>query len=282
MKLKLGATLLDLGVPRIMGVLNRTPDSFSDGGRFTGLDLAMAQVGRMVEEGADIVDVGGESTRPGAAEVSVQEELDRVLPLLEDIRSRFPIPISIDTSKPEVMQAAVKAGAAMINDVYALRRPGALEAAAAAGTALCLMHMQGEPRTMQKDPHYRDVTVEVGQFLEHRARLAVDAGVPKESIVLDPGFGFGKNLEHNLTLLRRLSELAALGYPLLVGLSRKSMIGTLLGGKPVEERLQGSVAAAVIAVQNGASIVRVHDVAPTVEALKVASALDARMLESRA
>lgn len=273
MELELGGTLLDLKTPRIMGVLNRTPDSFSDGGRFTGLDQALSQVEKMAKEGADIVDVGGESTRPGAADVSLQEELDRVLPLIEGIRARFPVPISIDTSKPEVMGAAVAAGAAMINDVYALRRPGALQAAAATGTALCLMHMQGEPRTMQKEPHYGDVTEEVKDFLADRAEAALAAGVPKQRILLDPGFGFGKNLEHNLTLLRRLPELAALGYPLLVGLSRKAMIGTLLGGKPADERMQGSVAAAVIAVQNGASIVRVHDVAPTVEALKIAAAL---------
>ena len=272
MKLELGATTLDLSQPRIMGVLNRTPDSFFDGGRFTGLDAALSQAERIVKEGADILDVGGESTRPGAADVSLQEELDRVLPLIEGIRTRFSTPLSIDTSKPEVMQAAVKAGAAMINDVYALRRPGALEAAAATGAALCLMHMQGEPRTMQKDPHYADVTTEVKEFLEDRVQAVLAIGVPKTRLVLDPGFGFGKNLEHNLTLLRRLPEFASLGYPLLVGLSRKSMIGTLLGGKPVEDRVQGSVAAAVIAVQNGASIVRVHDVAPTVEALKIAMA----------
>jgi len=271
-KLKLGAMLLDLSTPRIMGVLNRTPDSFSDGGRFAGLDAALAQVEKMVSEGADILDVGGESTRPGAAEVSLQEEMDRVLPLIEGIRARFPIRISIDTSKPEVMRAAAEAGAAMINDVYALRRPGASQAAAAVGTAVCLMHMQGEPRSMQNDPHYTDVTEEVKGFLKERAQVALTSGVPKEGIVLDPGFGFGKNLEHNLTLLRRLPELAELGYPLLVGLSRKSMIGTLLGGKPVEQRVQGSVAAALIAVQNGASIVRVHDVGPTAEALKIAMA----------
>ena len=273
MKLKLGATLLDLAQPRIMGVLNRTPDSFSDGGRFTGLDAALAQVERMVREGADLLDVGGESTRPGADGVSVQEELDRVLPLMEGIRARFPTPISIDTSKPEVMRAAAAAGAAMINDVYALRRPGALEAAVASGVSLCLMHMQGEPRTMQREPHYGDVTLEVKAFLQDRAQAALDAGVPRDRILLDPGFGFGKNLQHNLMLLRRLPELAALGYPLLVGLSRKSMIGTLLGGKSVEERMQGSVAAALVAVQNGASIVRVHDVGPTLEALRVMSAI---------
>lgn len=273
MQLRLGAKTLDLVQPRVMGVLNRTPDSFSDGGNFAGFDAAFAQVGRMVKEGADIVDVGGESTRPGAAEVPLQEELDRVLPLIERVHARFDVPLSIDTSKPEVMHAATAAGAAMINDVYALRRPGALETAAGCGVALCLMHMQGEPRTMQKDPHYGDVTAEVKAFLEDRAGAAIAAGVPRDRIVLDPGFGFGKNLGHNLTLLRRLPELAALGCPLLVGLSRKSMIGTLLGGKPMGERLQGSVAAAMIAVQHGASIVRVHDVAPTVEALKIATAL---------
>ena len=273
MQLVLGQQRLDLSQPRIMGVLNRTPDSFSDGGRFTGLDAALAQVERMLHEGAHIVDVGGESTRPGAAEVGVQEELDRVLPLIGRIHEAFGALISVDTSKFEVMQAAVAAGAAMINDVYALRRPGALQAAAASGAALCLMHMQGEPRTMQKDPHYGDVMAEVKGFLEERAGAAQTAGVVRERIVVDPGFGFGKNLEHNLTLLRRLPEIAALGHPVLVGLSRKSMIGTLLDGKPVEERMQGSVAAAVIAVQNGASIVRVHDVAPTVEALKIVSAL---------
>jgi len=273
MQLRLGAKTLDLVQPRVMGVLNRTPDSFSDGGRFTGFDAAFVQIEKMVKEGADIVDVGGESTRPGAADVSLQEELERVLPLIERVHARLDVPVSIDTSKPEVMRAAVAAGAVMINDVYALRRPGALETAAGCGAALCLMHMQGEPRTMQENPHYGDVTMEVKAFLEDRAGAAIAAGLPRDRIVLDPGFGFGKDLGHNLALLRRLPELAALGYPILVGLSRKSMIGTLLGGKPMEERLQGSVAAAMIAVQNGASIVRVHDVAPTIEALKIASAV---------
>jgi len=201
----------------------------------------------------------------------VQQELDRVIPLIERMGG-LGVPVSVDTSKPEVMRAAVGAGAAMINDVYALRRPGALAAAAESGAGLCLMHMQGEPRSMQKDPQYRDVTAEVAAFLKERAEAAVAAGVTRDAIALDPGFGFGKNLEHNLTLLRRLPELGALGFPLLVGLSRKSMIGTLLGGKPVEERLQGSVAAAVIAVLHGAYIVRVHDVAATVDALKVTAA----------
>jgi dihydropteroate synthase len=273
MQLKLGARTLDLSQPRIMGVLNRTPDSFSDGGRFAGFDAALIQARKMLTEGADIVDVGGESTRPGAAEVSVEEELSRVIPLIERLAGDLGALISVDTSKPEVMRAAVAAGAAMINDVYALRRPQALETAATSGAALCLMHMQGEPRTMQKEPRYGDVTEEVKEFLQDREQAVLAAGISPDRIVLDPGFGFGKNLEHNLTLLRRLPELAALGYPLLVGLSRKSMIGTLLGGKPADERVQGSVAAAVIAVQNGASIVRVHDVAPTVEALKIAMAL---------
>jgi len=195
------------------------------------------------------------------------------VPLIERLTRELGLPLSVDTSKPEVMRAAVEAGAAMINDVYALRRPGALEAAARSGAALCLMHMQGEPRTMQKDPHYQDVTAEVAAFLMQRAEAAIAAGVPRERIVLDPGFGFGKNLQHNLTLLQRLPELAALGYPLLVGLSRKSMIGTLLGGKPVEERVHGSVAAALVAVQRGARILRVHDVAATADVLRVAMAI---------
>ena len=272
MQLILGAKTLDLAQPRVMGVLNRTPDSFSDGGQFTAFDEALAQAQKMLGEGADIIDVGGESTRPGAAEVSVGEELARVIPLIEKLVKDLGATVSVDTSKPEVMQAAVAAGAAMINDVYALRRPGALETAAAANAGLCLMHMQGEPRTMQYDPQYEDVIGEVAGFLQERAEKVQAAGVVRERIVLDPGFGFGKNLEHNLMLLRRLPEIAALGYPVLVGLSRKSMIGTLLGGKPVEQRVQGSVAAAVIAAQNGASIVRVHDVAPTVEALKIVMA----------
>ena len=269
MHIKLGRYRLDLGSPRVIGVLNRTPDSFSDGGRYAAFDAALHHAELMLREGADILDVGGESTRPGAEAVSVQQELDRVIPLIERIAG-LGVPVSVDTSKSEVMREAVKAGAAMINDVYALRRPGALAAAAESGAGLCLMHMQGEPRSMQKDPQYRDVTAEVTEFLRERAEAAMAAGASRDSIAVDPGFGFGKNLEHNLTLLRHLPDLASLGYPLLVGLSRKSMIGTLLGGKPVEERLQGSVAAAIVAVLNGAHIVRVHDVAATVDALKIA------------
>ncbi|HEV2111844.1 MAG TPA: dihydropteroate synthase [Gammaproteobacteria bacterium] len=273
MQLPLGGERLDLSRPRIMGVLNRTPDSFSDGGAYTDLGAALAHARAMLAEGADILDVGGESTRPGAASVGVEEELKRVLPLIETLSGELKARVSVDTSKPEVMRAATAAGAVMINDVYALRQPGALEAAAASGAAVCLMHMQGEPRTMQQDPRYRDVVKEVGEFLLERAGACLAAGIPRERIVLDPGFGFGKTLEHNLTLLRRLPELATLGYPLLVGLSRKSMLGTLLGGRPVEQRLYASVAAATAAAMNGARILRVHDVAPTADALKVTSAV---------
>ena len=273
MHLELGKHRLDLSHPRVMGILNRTPDSFSDGGAYAGLDAALQHARDMARDGADIIDVGGESTRPGAAPVSLQEELDRVIPVIERLAREFDTPLSVDTSKPEVMGAAVKAGAAMINDVYALRRPGALEAAARSRAVVCLMHMQGEPRSMQKDPHYRDVVREVADFLKERADAALAAGIPHDKLVLDPGFGFGKTLEHNLELLQRLPDLAASGYPLLVGLSRKSMIGTLLGGVPPDGRLQGSIAAALMAAQRGARILRVHDVAATVEALRITAAL---------
>ena len=272
-QLRLGREQLDLSRPRIMGVLNRTPDSFSDGGAFTDFDTAVAHARAMLAEGADLLDVGGESTRPGAAPVPVEEELRRVVPLVERLAGELGARVSVDTSKPEVMRAAVKAGAVMINDVYALRQPGALEAAAASGAAVCLMHMQGEPRTMQQDPQYRDVVKEVGEFLLERAKACLAAGIPKDRIVLDPGFGFGKTREHNLALLRRLPELAAHGYPVLVGLSRKSLLGTLLGGRPVEQRLHASVAAATVAAMNGAHILRVHDVAPTDDAVKIAWAV---------
>jgi dihydropteroate synthase len=235
-------------------------------------DAALAQARRMVEEGADIIDVGGESTRPGAEAVSLQAELDRVLPVIEAIRREMPVPVSIDTSKPEVMRAAVEAGAGFINDVRALRASGALETVAALGVAVCLMHMQGEPRSMQADPHYADVVSEVRDFLKARVAACVGAGIPRERLVIDPGFGFGKTLEHNLELLRRLKELTALGLPLLAGLSRKSMIGKALG-LPVESREQASVALALLAVQNGARLVRVHDVAPTVQALRMYQAV---------
>ncbi|MGH8400526.1 MAG: dihydropteroate synthase [Gammaproteobacteria bacterium] len=258
--------------PRVMGVLNRTPDSFSDGGAFTDLDAALRHAYELVEQGADLLDIGGESTRPGAEAIGEQQELDRVIPLIERLTDEIPIPISVDTSKPAVMRAAVAAGADMINDVCGLRAPGALQVAHDCGVPVCVMHIQGKPRSMQQHPQYWDVVAEVRQFLEQRVQACVAAGIPTESVVIDPGFGFGKNLEHNLTLLQHLPELAALGQPLLVGLSRKSMLGALLGGAPVGERLHASVAAAAVAVLNGAHIVRSHDVGPTVEALKVITA----------
>ncbi len=274
MPLQLGSDRLELSRPLVMGVLNRTPDSFSDGGAYTDFDAALAHARSMLGEGADILDIGGESTRPGAAPVSADEEIKRVIPLVERLAGGLGAQVSVDTSKPEVMRAAIQAGAVMINDVYALRQPGALEAVAASDVAVCLMHMQGEPRTMQENPRYQDVVREVAAFLLERAEACLAAGIARDRIVLDPGFGFGKTLEHNLTLLKRLPELASLGYPLLVGLSRKSMLGTLLGGKPADQRLHISVAAAVpAAVVNGAHILRVHDVAPTDDVMKVAWAV---------
>lgn len=253
---------------QVMGILNVTPDSFSDGGRFQMQDAALHRVEQMLSEGVDIIDVGGESTRPGAQAVSVQEELDRVVPLVEAICERFAIPVSVDTSKPEVMRESVNAGAAMINDVRALQLLGALEVCADLSVPICLMHMQGEPRTMQENPQYGDVIGEVRQFFESRLHACERAGIARERLVLDPGFGFGKMLEHNVALLFRLGEFKTLGSPILVGMSRKSMIGMLMGGVPVDERLQGSVAAAVMAAMQGASIVRVHDVRETVKAIR--------------
>jgi dihydropteroate synthase len=263
---------LDLTQPVVMGVLNVTPDSFSDGGRFASLDAAVEQGLRMAAEGAALLDVGGESTRPGAQAVSVADELQRVLPVIERLRAATTAVISVDTSKPEVMRVAAAAGAGFINDVRALREPGALEAAAASGCGLCLMHMQGEPRSMQVAPHYTDVVGEVRSFLTARVAACRSAGIDAARLTVDPGFGFGKNLEHNLTLLRHLAQLAADGTPLLVGLSRKSTVGTLTGRGP-GERVYGSVALAVIAALRGARIVRAHDVAATVDALKVAAAV---------
>jgi dihydropteroate synthase len=260
---------LDRGGPAaIMGILNVTPDSFSDGGFFMARDRAVAQALRMAEAGADILDIGGESTRPGAQAVSVGEELDRVIPVIEAVRAAVSLPISIDTSKPEVMRAAVAAGAGLINDVYALRQPGALATAAALQVPVCLMHMQGEPRSMQASPVYTDVVSEVRDFLAERIDACVASGIARGRLIADPGFGFGKSVAHNLELLRGLREFRALGVPLLAGLSRKSMIGAVLG-LPVGERLQPSVALALIAVQNGASIVRVHDVRATREAVRM-------------
>ncbi len=256
-----------------MGVLNVTPDSFSDGGKFVRLDDAVERGVQMAEEGAAIIDVGGESTRPKAQPVGLDEELRRVIPVIARLRARTQAILSVDTSKPEVMHAAAAAGAAMINDVRALREPRALEAAATSGCAVCLMHMLGEPRTMQQSPSYQDVVAEVRGFLAERVEACVAAGLAAERIALDPGFGFGKTLAHNLELLRHLGDLSVGGLPILAGLSRKSMVGTLTG-RPPQERLHGSVALAVIAALNGARILRVHDVAATVDALKIVSAVE--------
>lgn len=263
---------LDLGEPRVMGILNVTPDSFSDGGRFVSLDAAVQQALDMQEAGAAIVDVGGESTRPGAAPVSLDQELERVIPVIESISAELAVPVSIDTSKPEVMRAAVDAGAAMINDVNALQAESALKTARQCDVPVCLMHMQGLPRTMQQSPEYNDVVLDVADFLRRRVAACEAAGIPLQRLILDPGFGFGKTLEHNLQLLARLEMLQSLQLPLLVGISRKSMIGTLTGRDPLE-RVYGSVAAAVIAAERGASIIRVHDVAATVDALRVVEAV---------
>lgn len=259
---------LDLRRAAVMGILNVTPDSFSDGGRFLPPERALEHACAMVAEGADAIDVGGESTRPGARAVGKQEEIERVIPVIQALHNAVTVPISIDTSKPEVMRAAVAAGAGMINDVRALRADGALVEAARLGVPVCLMHMQGEPRTMQDNPQYGDVVTEVGDFLRARRRACVDAGIDPARIVIDPGFGFGKTLEHNLALLRRLDELAVLEAPIMVGLSRKSMIGKALG-LPLEERLHASVALAVLAAQKGANILRVHDVRATREAVRM-------------
>jgi dihydropteroate synthase len=267
-----GSRTLDLSTPRVMGVLNITPDSFSDGGRFVTREAAVQQGLRLSEEGAAIIDVGGESTRPGAEPVSLDEELRRVLPVVEALAARTHSVISVDTSRPEVMRRAAAAGAGLLNDIRALRETGALQAAVASGCAVCLMHMQGEPRTMQRAPSYRDVVAEVGQFLAARVRVCRAAGLTPDRILLDPGFGFGKTLEHNLELLRRLPELAGLEYPLLAGLSRKSMLGTLTG-RAVDDRVHGSVALATIAVLGGAQIIRAHDVAATIDAVRVAAAV---------
>jgi dihydropteroate synthase len=264
---------LDLSTARVMGVLNVTPDSFSDGGLFASHGAAIEHGLRMAEAGAALIDVGGESTRPGAEPVSVDEELARVIPVIEALARATDAVISIDTSKPELMRAARAAGAGLINDVRALGAPGALEAAAASGCAVCLMHMQGEPRTMQRAPHYADVVAEVRAFLAARAAAARQAGIPTARLLVDPGFGFGKTVAHNLTLLAELRALAADGLPVLVGLSRKSMLGTLTG-RSAQDRLAGSVALAVIAALNGASIIRAHDVAATVDALRVVAAVE--------
>jgi len=255
-----------------MGILNLTPDSFSDGGRWLETGAAVEHALAMQEAGADIIDVGGESTRPGAAAVGEQQELDRVLPVIEALAPCLSVPLSIDTNKPGVMRAAVAAGAGMINDVYALRRDGALQAAADLGVPVCLMHMLGNPQVMQDQPVYGDVAGEVAAFLLERAALCEGNGIKRENIVLDPGFGFGKTLEQNISLFRAIGDISAMGYPLLVGVSRKSMLGRL-AGRETGDRLAASLAAAVLAAQMGASIVRVHDVAETRDALDVTTAL---------
>jgi dihydropteroate synthase len=275
--LQCGRRWLDLSSPRIMAVLNVTPDSFSDGGSLNdggrlSLDLALRRVETLLTEGADIIDVGGESTRPGAAEVSVSEEMDRVLPVVEAIAARFDTVISVDTSTPELMRASAAAGAGLINDVRALERQGAVAAAADTGLPICLMHMLGTPQMMQDNPQYEDVVSEVGRYLSLRVDACLTAGIAKERLLLDPGFGFGKTVEHNLQLLKRLSELEPGGYPVLVGLSRKSIIGNVLGRK-VDQRLAGSLALAMLAVERGAAIVRVHDVQQTSDVLRLRQAV---------
>ncbi|TMH01359.1 MAG: dihydropteroate synthase [Betaproteobacteria bacterium] len=271
-----GRYRLSLDRPLVMGVLNITPDSFADGGVFLDRRVATDRVRQMLGEGADIVDIGGESTRPGAVPTPESHELDRVIPLLENIRPSCDargVPISVDTRKPVVMRAAIAAGASMINDINALRATGAIEALSEGSAAVCLMHMQGEPATMQYSASYEDVVADVAAFLAERASACLAAGIDRHRIVLDPGFGFGKTVEHNLTLLRRLTEIAALGYPLLAGLSRKSTIGVLTG-RNVDDRMAGSVAAALAAVARGVAIVRVHDVRETADALKVWRAVE--------
>ncbi len=266
-----GRFQLDLSKPRVMGIVNVTPDSFSDGGKFNTTEKAIEHALQLVEEGAEILDIGGESTRPGATPVPLDEELKRVIPVIEGLRD-VGVPLSIDTYKPEVMQAAITAGADIVNDVCALREPQALEIVAASQVGVCLMHMQGRPQTMQADPQYDDVVSEVKDFLKARLNAAEQAGIGRPRIVLDPGFGFGKRTAHNLTLLNHLNDIQALGLPLLIGLSRKSVLGQVVGSS-VDERIHASIAASVVSVMKGANIVRVHDVKPTIDALKIVQAV---------
>ncbi|MEZ5536796.1 MAG: dihydropteroate synthase [Thiolinea sp.] len=257
----------------VMGILNVTPDSFSDGGQFIGREQALRHADEMVQDGVAIIDIGGESTRPGAQDVSEQQELERVIPVLELIKKRFDIPVSVDTSKAVVMSEAISAGADMINDVRALQEEGALQACADSDVEICLMHMLGQPRTMQQNPFYNNLVEDIAGFFGERLTACEQSGISGDRIWLDPGFGFGKTLEHNVSLLRQLDELNRFGLPLLVGISRKTMIGKLLDDRPVDGRLQGSVAAAVIAAMNGAKMLRVHDVKATVDALKIVQAV---------
>lgn len=262
---------LDLNCPIVMGILNVTPDSFSDGGIYNRYDYALKYVASMVNHGAAIIDIGGESTRPGASEVSLQQELDRVIPIIEAVTDRFDVWVSVDTSKAVVMTEAARAGAHIINDVRSLHEPGALEAAAETGLPICIMHMLGQPKTMQQTPDYKNVVAEVKQYLSDEIERCEAAGIAKNRLIIDPGFGFGKNLVHNYQLLAKLNEFHAFGVPLLVGMSRKSMIGELLD-IPLEERLIGGIACAVIAAMQGAHIIRAHDVKETVQAMKIVQA----------
>jgi dihydropteroate synthase len=280
MKLACRGHLLDLTEPCVMGVLNFTPDSFSDGGCYADAAAAIERGVTMAAEGAAIIDVGGESTRPGAADVDVQEEIARVAPVIEQLVARVAVPISVDTSKPAVMRAAIAVGASLVNDVKALRAPGAVEAVAGSGAAVCLMHMQGEPRTMQSAPAYGDVVREVRQFLADRRQACLAAGIGPERIAVDPGIGFGKRPEHNLALLAAIDRIADPDQPVLIGVSRKSLVG-IITGRPPEGRLAGSIAFAALAVMGGAAIIRAHDVAETVDAVKIASALRRAALGGR-
>ncbi|KTB95871.1 dihydropteroate synthase [Pseudomonas syringae] len=273
-RLPCGNRVLDLAHTHVMGILNATPDSFSDGGRYSQLDAALRHAEAMVLAGATLIDVGGESTRPGARPVSPAQEVERVAPVVEIIARELDVIISVDTSTPEVMLATAGLGAGMINDVRSLQRPGALEAAASTGLPVCLMHMQGEPGTMQNDPHYEDLLGEVSAFLLERMSQCVAAGIDRQQLILDPGFGFAKTLEHNLSLFRRMEALHALGRPLLVGVSRKSMIGAVLG-RPVDQRLSGGLALAALAMTKGARILRVHDVAETADVVRMIAAVQA-------
>lgn len=272
MEMNFAGRVLDLSRCHVMGILNVTPDSFSDGGRFNSVETALRRARQMVSDGAVFIDIGGESTRPGATPVSTQEELDRVCPVVEAVARELDTVISVDTSNPKVMTEAVKLGAGLINDVRALQRDGAVEAAATAGIPVCIMHIQGQPDSMQDDPRYRNVRREVSSFLTGRMRAAESAGVRAENIILDPGFGFGKSVDHNFQLLAALEQLHLLGHPLLIGVSRKSMLGAVTG-REVNERLPASLAAATISALKGASILRVHDVRETVDAVKVVTAV---------
>ncbi|WP_440091709.1 dihydropteroate synthase [Pseudomonas syringae] len=271
-RLPCGNRVLDLAHTHVMGILNATPDSFSDGGRYSQLDAALRHAEAMVLAGATLIDVGGESTRPGARPVSPAQEVERVAPVVEIIARELDVIISVDTSTPEVMLATAGLGAGLINDVRSLQRPGALQAAASTGLPVCLMHMQGEPGTMQNDPHYEDLLAEVSAFLLERMNQCVAAGIDRQQIILDPGFGFAKTLEHNLSLFKRMEALHALGRPLLVGVSRKSMIGAVLG-RPVDQRLSGGLALAALAMTKGAKILRVHDVAETADVVRMIAAV---------